>query len=149
MKIEGERLNGAIRELRRLDQELAKAQLQREAADRALRERKEHETVQRYLGATSVCMKLGWGDSWSAFFRPWYESGKPRYQGLNEQAAFFIDSPLAAQYGVKFDLERDREAVRHYLEAFDAANQAAVTWSAHASHRADLLREHPELKAVG
>jgi hypothetical protein len=148
LKHEGEKLNEAIRELRRLDQELEKAQAQREAADRALRERKEHETVQRYLGATSTCMKLGWGHSWTAFFRPWYESGKPRYMGANEQAVFFLDSPLAQDAGVQFDLDGEREAVRRYVEAFDAANQAAITWSAHASHRADLLREHPELKAA-
>src|SRR5580704_337431 len=73
LRIKGEQLTKAHEELKRLDEELAKTQVQREAADRVLRERIEHETVQRYLGATSICMKFGWGHSWSAFFRPWYE----------------------------------------------------------------------------
>lgn len=148
LKIQGEKLTKAVQELKRLDEELAKAQVQREAADRLLRERKEHESVKRYLGATSICMKLGWGHSWAAFFRPWYESGKPRYIAANEQAVFFLDSPLAQDAGVQFDLERDRDAVRGYIEALDNANRASLKWSNVQDRRQKLLQDWPQLRTA-
>jgi len=90
----------------------------------------------------------GWGHSWSAFFRPWYESGKPRYVALNENVAFFLDGPQAREANIQFDLAKDREAVRLYFEALDAANTASAKWSGLAESRTNLLREHPELLSV-
>lgn len=148
LRVRGEALTKAHNELRRLDEELSKAQVERELANRAVQQRSEDEIVKRYLEATSICMRMGWGHSWSAFFRPWYESNKPRYQGLNESGAFFVDSPLAKSAGVRFDLGEDREAVKRYMEAQDAANKAQTHWCALAELRANLLRERPELHSA-
>ncbi|HET6275725.1 MAG TPA: hypothetical protein VFE16_07325, partial [Candidatus Cybelea sp.] len=64
LRVKGQALTKSILELKRLDQEIAEAELEREHADRVLRQHSEHESVKRYLAATAICMRNGWGHSW-------------------------------------------------------------------------------------
>jgi len=147
-RIKGHELTAAHDELRRLDTELARLQLERDAADREVRERVAHPAVQKYLGAGSICRRHGWGHTFASLFMPWYESGRPRYSGLSEQAVFFLDSPDAKNAGVQFNVTTEREAVIAWNEARNRANLAMMAWNGAADRRQRLLRENPELKSA-
>lgn len=147
LAIEGERLNSALAKQRELRQALDRLSLERQIADRAVRTRAEHASVQRYLAAGAICRQRGWAFSWERF-RQFFESGRQRYGGLTEDGAFFLDSAQARDANVRFSLEFDRAPVMLYLEALDASNRKLAEWNAVGEQLRMLLREHPELQGV-
>jgi hypothetical protein len=107
----------------------------------------ESEIVQRYKAAGGVCRQNGWGHSW-VMFQQWFEQGKPRYSGMPECGAFFLDSPQAKAVGVSFNLESDRAAVIAWRQAVGDSEKALMAWSSLADRRQRLLQERPELRDV-
>jgi hypothetical protein len=140
----GQKLHDLVNQKRELERRLERSQIARQAADRQLLERSQHETVVRYREAVIRCMNLGIGASFE-LFRNWFESGRPLYSAAPECASYFINGAEAKAAGVSFDIQKDREAVNLWLEAREASNTALMAFNNDASELRDLLREHPEL----
>lgn len=86
----------------------------------------------------------GWGYSFE-IFRQFFQSMRPRYNGAPDCLPFFVDGPEAKAAGVSFNLEGDRQAVKLWLEAKDAADQKLMLWNQACERKRALIREVPEL----
>jgi hypothetical protein len=141
-RAEGEALKAKVDQLRRLDEELKKAQEARTLADEAVRVAAEHEAVQRWMKAGSVARALGVAYDFAGVFSAWYLSGKARFAGAPACVTYFMDNP-STHAGLRFT-EADRPHIIKWHQARGEAQSALIHWDATAQSRALLLRENPE-----
>lgn len=93
-------------------------------AERKLQQRAQHPSVMRYTKASEVAQNHNLTREWETF-SAWFES-QTHSSSAPESAQFFLYSPEARILGLRFDLFQDREAVRLFVEAREAARNVRI-----------------------
>jgi len=93
-------------------------------AERKLRQTAAHPSVVRYLRAEQICEANNLSKEWAAFSK-WFES-QTHNHNAPISANFFLYSPEARILGIRFDPIKDREAIKLFVEARDAATRVRL-----------------------